>query len=61
VATRLNGRLSVDRRKEPRSYTLWISDDANRVPLRLTARTEYGNVRAELVDYERPARALARR
>jgi hypothetical protein len=61
VATRLNRRLAVDTRKKPRAYSVWFSDDANRVPLRMTAQTEYGPVRAELVDYERPELTVARR
>jgi hypothetical protein len=61
VATRLTRQLAVDDRKKPRSYSLWISDDANRVPLRMTASTEYGDVQAELVDYDRPERTVARK
>lgn len=61
IATRLTSRLAVDERKKPRSYSVWFSDDANRVPLRMTASTEYGPVQAELVDYDRPERTVARR
>ncbi len=61
VATRLTHHLAVDKRSRPRPYSIWFSDDANRVPLRMTAHTEYGPVRAELVAYERPERTVARR
>jgi hypothetical protein len=35
----------------PRQISLWISDDADRVPLRLVARTDYGAITMEIVDY----------
>jgi hypothetical protein len=54
IATRLTSQLRPDRRKKPRTYTVWISDDANRVPLLTTAKTEYGQVKVELVRYHRP-------
>lgn len=51
VATRVNSRLIPERHKKPRSFTVWFSDDARRVPLLLLARTEYGEVTAELTSY----------
>lgn len=54
VATRVTARLLPDKRKKPRSYTVWFSDDAKRLPLLLVARTEYGDVAVELRDYRRP-------
>jgi len=53
TATRLRRSLSPNKQRKPRQFTLWLSDDANRVPLRVEARTEYGAVKVELVDYER--------
>jgi Protein of unknown function (DUF3108) len=38
---------SSDRRK----FSMWISDDSDRVPLRLTAHTDYGDIKMDLVDY----------
>jgi hypothetical protein len=39
----------------PRQYRLWISDDADRVPLRFVAVTDYGDVVMDLIEYV-PAR-----
>ena len=61
VATRVNGRLIPDQRKKPRSYTIWFSDDATRMPLLLVARTEYGDVSVELTDYQRPETLVSAR
>jgi hypothetical protein len=30
---------------------MWISDDADRVPLLMVAETDYGDIRMEIVDY----------
>ena len=49
--------LREDKTKSPREYTAWISDDARRLPLRVIAKTEYGDVRVELIDYQSPATA----
>lgn len=35
-------------------FTLWISDDAARVPLRIHAKTRWGTARAELAAYSSP-------
>lgn len=35
--------------------TAWVSDDAARVPLKLVARSEWGEIAVELVDYQVPA------
>ena len=32
-------------------YSIWVSDDADRVPLLLVAKTDYGDVRMEIIDY----------
>lgn len=56
VATRMTRKLLPNPHRTPRSYTLWLSDDHKRVPLRLTADTEYGEVSIDLVDYASPAR-----
>jgi hypothetical protein len=61
LATRVNSRLGIDLGKKPRSYTVWLSDDADRVPLKVLARTELGNLEVELVHYERPSRRVVAR
>ena len=53
TATRLTRALSPHHTRAPRKFTLWMSDDAYRLPLRVEARTEYGPVEVELVAYER--------
>lgn len=48
-------RLTRDGEKDPRSderdLSIWISDDDGRVPLRTLTRTDYGDLRLEIVDY----------
>jgi hypothetical protein len=39
-----------------RNFSVWISDDADRVPVLMVAHTEYGDVRMQLVEY-RPGSA----
>ncbi len=46
--------LTPEPNKPPRSFSVWLSDDADRVPLRFSAHTELGDVTIELVEYERP-------
>lgn len=60
-ATRLTGTayrarndLSVDTSRPARTFTVWLSDDADRVPLRVHAKTELGAVEIELAEYQRP-------
>jgi hypothetical protein len=36
---------------DERDFSVWISDDADRVPLQTVARTDYGDVKMTLVDY----------
>ncbi len=50
---RLMRSLSPDKKRKPRRFTMWMSDDANRVPFLVEARTEYGAVKVELTGYER--------
>ncbi len=40
--------------KAMRTFSVWLSDDADRVPLRVTAKTELGEVAMELTEYSRP-------
>lgn len=46
--------LTVESNKPARTFRVWLSDDADRVPLRVTAKTELGDVVMSLVDYSRP-------
>jgi len=39
--------------KPTRTFTVWLSDDADRVPLRVAASTELGDIVMELTAYER--------
>lgn len=43
---------------KPREATLWLSDDAARVPLRLVGETDLGEARVELTSHEAPRRPL---
>jgi len=61
VARRLRSNLSVDPSKRARKYTVWISDDAQRRPLRVVGTTEFGEVKAELIDHHVPEKRLVRR
>ncbi|MBP9086558.1 MAG: DUF3108 domain-containing protein [Kofleriaceae bacterium] len=58
---RLNGKafrarrdLSIDAGPPGRTFSVWMSDDGDRVPLRVTAETELGRVEIELQEYNRP-------
>lgn len=51
IAARLTTRLQLNKRRKPRTYTLWLSDDANRLPLRVVGHTEYGDILIELTRY----------
>ncbi len=42
---------SIDQGTEPRKFSVWISDDADRVPLLMVAETDYGDIKIEIVDY----------
>src|SRR5690606_3704282 len=48
-------RLNRDGTKDPgadeRDFSLWIGDDAGRVPLQINARTDYGDVKMQIVEY----------
>jgi hypothetical protein len=40
-----------DTASDERALSIWISDDADRVPLQTVARTDYGDIRMALVEY----------
>ncbi len=61
VATRLTYALEPDPKKKPRDMLVWLSDDDARLPVRMVARTEYGELKAVLVDYQRPEERVSQR
>ncbi len=61
VAQRVTRGLGDMQKKKPRNYSVWISDDASRLPLLVMAKTEYGDLRVELVEYTRPDRRVSTR
>ena len=50
---RTKGDLSPETAKPSRTFSVWLSDDADRVPLRVTAHTELGDIVMELTEYNR--------
>lgn len=46
--------LTIENAKPGRTFRVWLSDDADRVPLRVSAQTELGDIVMELTDYTRP-------
>lgn len=53
VSARALPNLTVDTARPPRTFSVWVSDDADRVPLKIVAHTELGDVEITLVDYQR--------
>ena len=53
-AWRAHNDLSIDAGKPAREFSVWLSDDADRVPLRVIAKTELGDLVIDLTDYRRP-------
>ncbi len=51
-AVKMDRNLVKDAASDERDFSVWISNDDGRVPLRLVARTDYGDVRMEIVDYQ---------
>lgn len=54
VSSRLTGHGDDDRGRATRSYTIWLSDDALRIPVRIVATTELGAVTAQATSYAIP-------
>jgi hypothetical protein len=61
TSRRLSSALVVDDKRPPRQFTVWLTDDARRVPLEITAHTELGDVVVKLTSYDAPAPATASR
>lgn len=45
--------LTVESNRPGRTFRVWLSDDADRVPLRVTAKTELGDIVMALTEYAR--------
>jgi hypothetical protein len=46
--------LTAESPKPMRTFRVWLSDDADRVPLKCSAHTELGDIVMDLTDYQRP-------
>jgi hypothetical protein len=51
VSRRLRRDGTIDPSSDTRHYSMWISDDADRVPLAMVAKTDYGDLRMDIVEY----------
>lgn len=45
--------MSIEPGKPTRSFTVWLSDDGDRVPLKVVASTELGDIVMDLTEYNR--------
>ncbi len=54
VSYRIRRDLTPESTKAARTFRVWLSDDADRVPLKVAATTELGEVAMTLTDYSRP-------
>jgi hypothetical protein len=54
VSYRARRDLSVESKQPARTFRVWLSDDADRVPLQVIGKTELGDVVMSLTDYSRP-------
>jgi hypothetical protein len=52
VSIRMKPSLDEDKSKPPRSFTVWVTDDDQRVPVKLTATTELGDLVVKATSYE---------
>jgi hypothetical protein len=46
--------LKVESKTAARTFRVWLSDDADRVPLKCSAKTELGDIVMDLLEYNRP-------
>ena len=54
VAFRARRDLTLESNKPSRTFKVWMSNDGDRVPLRVSAVTELGDIVMTLTDYARP-------
>jgi len=52
ISRRLTRAGEIDGRSDTRHFSMWITDDGDRVPVLMVARTDFGNVRMEIVEYQ---------
>lgn len=50
---RARNNLTIDAGKPARTFKVWLSDDADRVPLKVVAATELGDIVMDLIEYNR--------
>ena len=50
-AVRLQRDGTIDPRSKHRAFSIWITDDADRVPAKMVAHTDYGDIEVELLGY----------
>lgn len=46
--------LTIEEGRPSRTFRVWLSDDADRVPLQVSAKTELGDIVMTLTEYSRP-------
>jgi hypothetical protein len=51
-SVRLLSTLAVDDKRPPRRFTVWFTDDARRVPVKIVAHTELGDLDVDATSYE---------
>lgn len=61
VTRRIHRDGTFDDSKEPRYFSMWFSDDQYRLPLLVAAKTDYGDVRMELTEYDGGGHTVASR
>ena len=54
TAVRLSREFEVEADSDRRDYSIWFADDPARMPLLIVGKTDFGDVRVTLVDYQRP-------
>jgi hypothetical protein len=54
VSRRMLSAERVDEKKKPRTFTVWMSDDRQRIPLKIAAHTEYGDILVTAMSYQAP-------
>jgi hypothetical protein len=50
---RANRNLTAETDRPSRTFSVWLTDDADRVPLKVTAKTELGEITMDLTEYNR--------
>ena len=54
AAFRARPNMGLESNKPTRTFSVWLSDDADRVPLKMVGHTELGDVTMDLTEYSRP-------